>query len=895
MENPAFSPKNLRNLIDEIEEIVHQDLTSCQVEAAIENVRHLSEFLIYSKKKQLTYFEFFIEKKVLDTFSNILIKCNNDINIQLIQTMSILIQNIENEQDYYYLFSHSFLNKLISFNFDLSENSELVTYYISFVKMLSNNLNDVSVQFFFNKCNDFPLYRAAISLYNHSDPLVRTGARTITLNIYRNCQENMLDCLLSLPYGSYFPNLATQLMNYWKQIDCNLVEAVDFNSLKDELEDINDLLMYFQDIFEEKIPQITKALANSLLYYAYFPGLVGSIGDYKKEPEIKLYPAIIFFLNQTYNYIKEPLFINSLSLAIFLPNISEQFVKIISRNAKPPLSYRDTYVRKVGSMNLYHYAEENLSVVSLIERIINSKDGFLDEIINEYNKIRKEKRRSDEPILEDPISLKKIAIGLVVEALPDTQRTRIIKYHTQLSIALGRPTGFLEKDHCFGYISITDITSEIINSMYRNRYRDYVIKNKHIGNESCKDLIKALLSKDESLVLLLNSLFYTYIASDTVHPCILYHSRLYPIGKNSVKKAPAKAGEDHVPFLIDQHKKSKCSDQTTVEKLKKKAIKFNQNLLKVYNKPKYDKGILKNILNLCCSDPPFRQITFKFQIMVCYYLTYHQGLSTCLYQEEFDILANAYKASIRAITSFSKDFEIYQPFLDIFKHEYDNFIFNDEDEIRKIIKSPCMLVPMYDIKNQTHFPEILKTDDTKIQQLQNQIRRFLTLGYFLNKLNPHQFRLSLKEYPFNFEERDTSSWKIGQTIVINENYSLVMCNIQEDGIFNPRYIILDPEFFILAEQTIDKRGRITAKICLKYVLKDLQINEHPSNSAALQIGVTEYTYNSKCKHTSLYLYFKSKSNTTAFKDVIDSYQKQQRDFIDIQVSSFFEYCLSAAE
>ena len=45
----------------------------------------------------------------------------------------------------------------------------------------------------------------------------------------------------------------------------------DFDDLRDEIEDINDILMYFEDIFKSGIPKLTRALANSLLYYAYFP------------------------------------------------------------------------------------------------------------------------------------------------------------------------------------------------------------------------------------------------------------------------------------------------------------------------------------------------------------------------------------------------------------------------------------------------------------------------------------------------------------------------------------------------------------------------------------------------------------------------------------------------
>ena len=193
--------------------------------------------------------------------------------------MSILIQNIGDTEQSIYLYCHPFLNELISYNFDLTDHNELVDYFISFLKMLSLKLDKSSVQFFFNaRFHNFPLYGVATSLYNHPESMVKTAARTITLTIYQICDEKMLNCLLSLPHATYFPNLSSQLMKLWKRIDKSLLQDLNFDDLRDEIEDINDLLMYIQDIFRSNIPELSKALANSLLYYAYLPCLIGSFG-----------------------------------------------------------------------------------------------------------------------------------------------------------------------------------------------------------------------------------------------------------------------------------------------------------------------------------------------------------------------------------------------------------------------------------------------------------------------------------------------------------------------------------------------------------------------------------------------------------------------------------------
>jgi len=197
----------------------------------------------------------------------------------LIQTTSILIQNIEKEQDSFYLLSHPFLNTLISYDFDLSEHSEIVDYFISFLKMLALKINKENIHFFYNvRFRNFPIYGTAVSMFNHPETMVKTAARTITLKIFSICDQELMNAILSLPHATYFPHLALELKDMWIKVDQNMISELDVDDLKDAIEDINDLLMYIQDIFDVNKPPLTIALANSLLYYAYFPSIIGSLG-----------------------------------------------------------------------------------------------------------------------------------------------------------------------------------------------------------------------------------------------------------------------------------------------------------------------------------------------------------------------------------------------------------------------------------------------------------------------------------------------------------------------------------------------------------------------------------------------------------------------------------------
>jgi protein CLEC16A len=90
--------------------------------------------------------------------------------MQIIQTVSMLIQNITTEARIYYLLGNPFMSQLILHEFDFAADDELVDHYINFLKSLAIKLNSETVNFFFNdKLKSFPLYSQAIMFYNHKD------------------------------------------------------------------------------------------------------------------------------------------------------------------------------------------------------------------------------------------------------------------------------------------------------------------------------------------------------------------------------------------------------------------------------------------------------------------------------------------------------------------------------------------------------------------------------------------------------------------------------------------------------------------------------------------------------------------------------------------------------
>jgi hypothetical protein len=169
-------------------------------DSVVESIRAIAELIIWGDKHDPAIFEFFLEKNVLGIFWRILAQERTPISVkqQLLQTLSILIQNIEAGPSVYYILSNNHINELITHPFDLS-NEELLAYYVSLLKAIALRLDQHTVQFFIDEQRarkpppaassvaaggaGFPLFDEAIKLWTHEERMVRTAVRTIVLSI----------------------------------------------------------------------------------------------------------------------------------------------------------------------------------------------------------------------------------------------------------------------------------------------------------------------------------------------------------------------------------------------------------------------------------------------------------------------------------------------------------------------------------------------------------------------------------------------------------------------------------------------------------------------------------------------------------------------------------------
>ena len=202
-----FSLENLRYLYNQL--VKYPVVDSSNANRIVEVLRSIAELMIWGDQHNPLFFDYFAEKNIITNFARIIAQKSAEpkVKTQVIQTLSILIQNTDSEQAVFYLLSNNYINDLIVSKFDFTDD-DLLAHYISFLKTLSFKLNTRTILFFYNdKANDFPLYVEALKFFNHPESMVRAAVRTLSLNIYKVDDERMRRFIYDRTCLPYFCNL----------------------------------------------------------------------------------------------------------------------------------------------------------------------------------------------------------------------------------------------------------------------------------------------------------------------------------------------------------------------------------------------------------------------------------------------------------------------------------------------------------------------------------------------------------------------------------------------------------------------------------------------------------------------------------------------------------------
>ena len=262
------------------------------------------------------------------------------------QTLSILLQNIRNQQTLFCLFSNDHINNIISLDFDFTEDDELLGYYVNLLKTISLRLDANTVQFFYHETRQVPsseevqkekerestedrsrsfvgdlletkqkdrvrpeafaLYSEAIRFAAHRDPMVRTAVRTLTLNVYSIPLPSLQRFLCSPPMSSYFTRLAKLAVEQCSALEERLGAWEDssppsemFFSIKDSLSALEDILAYCNDILAtSSSPPLTSLLFTELWRRLLWPVMLSPLSSLSQHANDDGRDSAVFMVNR---------------------------------------------------------------------------------------------------------------------------------------------------------------------------------------------------------------------------------------------------------------------------------------------------------------------------------------------------------------------------------------------------------------------------------------------------------------------------------------------------------------------------------------------------------------------------------------------------------------------
>ncbi|KZV26795.1 hypothetical protein F511_06642 [Dorcoceras hygrometricum] len=282
-----FSLDELRYLIDQLMKV--QIVNEVNKDFVIEALRSIAELITYGDQHDAAFFELFMEKQALGEFVRISrISKTVIVSVQLLQTMSIMIQNLKNEHSIYYMFSNEHVNYLITYPFDF-RNEELLSYYISFLRAISGKLNKDTISLLLKMQDDeiasFPLYVEAIRFAFHEESMIRTAVRALTLNIYHVGDDAVNRFISRAPHETYFLNLVKFFRDQCSNLN-HLVSDASMNldpesrsSIISAVDEIEDNLYYFSDIVSAGIPDVGRLIMDSIMKLLILPLVLPSFRE----------------------------------------------------------------------------------------------------------------------------------------------------------------------------------------------------------------------------------------------------------------------------------------------------------------------------------------------------------------------------------------------------------------------------------------------------------------------------------------------------------------------------------------------------------------------------------------------------------------------------------------
>ncbi|TNV84769.1 hypothetical protein FGO68_gene16079 [Halteria grandinella] len=890
----------------------------------VEVIRNLSEFVIYGEKilrKQnpngTSYFDILCERNTLERFQYILSLNNRFVNMQLIQTSSIFLYNISQMTKKFYILSHPFLHKLITFPFNVYD-EELIDIYMAFFKSLALQLNTETIKFFFNsRFPSFPFLSQALPFYNHPEMMVRNAIRIIALTVFKLNDDAVNRCLCDLPHAGYFVQLACQVRDKMIELDQSYQRkgVRGYEQLYHFVEEMQDQLEYLQEVFECDNRIVSDLLSNALLHYCYLPVVLGSLAS-EQKPLISISTAE-FILIRTLHHIKYQPFVNTIVGALLLDKIPANIMRGIEVYPECQMegySYKWRHVMGVQYTPRQYIGQyfNSVSFESYVEQHASNKSyRGLNELFESISKeVDHDLKHTDRKQFSVQLLL------AVQKHLTTEQFKQIEDEHLEMSKALGYAVGFTKviksQEEDLIVSDETECEQKALFDSYIDAQYTFMIelitKNNTEGSyyaeNTCKrSFLQLLQAKDDGLVLLTCSLLYSILSISKTSPSLLFRANLYPIGlrrKNLLLQKLINTTEDS--DLLDLNPKSKKAKPLNDRQANLQSLELdfqNHHLLdKCKSDILYDSHIIDMLITLLTYDPPFRIITFRLICTIICHLTFNKNFECSLRSEQVSRLNKAYGESIGGLERILRNPQTAEMVPEIIEEEWARFRFSEQlSEIEPLLEEPLLIVPVIDEKQAKRaIPQQLLLQIKDIEVVRMRIRGFFSLRHmnFMLTQNDGQSINQMKENPMKRDERETAQWQQGETYELTQECGdPILCNVRINQKMCVRYVLIDQEYFILIEPEYNGRqDESRVKVHIKQPLKHIESVIDKTEPRNLNFGYPVFTKGqSKPTIEEMMLYFENTHKCSLVKNKLDMSKKASKQILITAASGFLEKCL----
>lgn len=320
----------------------------------VELLRVLSEFLIYSDQHRVSvelesqpqggedagaFFDYFGETNMLALLVELGASIPSvSVQVQLLQTMSILVQNIATRTSLYYILSNNHVNRLLECPFEVDEDDDVRDWFVTLLKALSLRLNEETVQFFLDTQHgeqfSFPLYSKALKFGRCNETMVKVAVKTLTLNVLKVPDARVRSFVLQYDDLNYFRDIVEiandltlrlqGLLNNWPPSEDETERTMETEKLEETIDAYIDHCFYLQDLLDVNVPELCYKIGD-LLFSRHIKSLLATsiLPDCGPPPQRVSTQLALYLLTRVMGILEHTPLVNAIAFMLLSPDATE--------------------------------------------------------------------------------------------------------------------------------------------------------------------------------------------------------------------------------------------------------------------------------------------------------------------------------------------------------------------------------------------------------------------------------------------------------------------------------------------------------------------------------------------------------------------------------------------